>query len=77
MFTAVNEAARSLSPITMAVSSGVFKSVQFVLDLVSDRRKDEKYIKNLAYSLKMEYPFESKEYVESLARRMYVESNNA
>jgi hypothetical protein len=78
MFTAVNEAARSLSPLTTAVSVGVFKSIQAVLDAVASlRNQDEKSIQNLAYTLKLEYPFETNEYIESLARDMYAESKNA
>ena len=78
MFTAVNEAARSLSPLTTAVSVGVFKSVQTVLDVIAGfRNEDEKAIQNLVYTLKLEYPFETKEYIETLARNMYTESKNA
>ena len=78
MFTAVNEAARSLSPLTTAVSVGVFKSIQAVLDAVTSlRNEDEKSIQNLAYTLKLEYPFETNEYIETLARDMYAESKNA
>ncbi len=78
MFTAVNEAARSLSPLTTAVSVGVFKSIQSVLDMIgSFRNEDEKSIQNLVYTLKLEYPFETNEYIETLARDMYKESKNA
>ncbi len=78
MFTAVNEAARSLSPLTTAVSVGVFKSIQSVLDMIGSlRNEDEKSIQNLVYTLKLEYPFETNEYIETLARDMYKESKNA
>lgn len=78
MFTAVNEAARSFSPLTTVVSVGVFKSIQAVLDAVAGlRNEDEKSIQNLAYTLKLEYPFETNEYVETLARDMYAGSKNA
>lgn len=78
MFTAVNEAARSLTPLTTAVSSGIFKSIQAVLDIIGSlRNEDEKAIQSLVYTLKLEYPFETDEYIETMARDLYTESKNA
>ena len=77
MFTAVNEAARSLTPLSVAVSSGIFKSIQAVLDAIGSLRKeDEKAIQSLVYTLKLEYPFETNEYIETMARDLYAESKH-
>jgi hypothetical protein len=78
MFAAVNETARAITPISSLIASGILNSISFTLRAIEASRPvhHEKAIRDLAHSLKIEYPFESNEYVESLARRIYDDAKN-
>lgn len=70
MYAAVNETANAISPLSTAISNGIFRSINFVLKLVQ-QDADEKTVKELAYALKLEYPHESDEYVLNMAYNLY------
>jgi len=73
MYAAVNETARLVSPLSAAIASGIANSINAMLSIVSESRK-EKTIEQLAYALRMEYPHESDEYVHHMAAQLYEES---
>lgn len=73
MYAAVNETARLVSPLSAAIASGIANSINSMLSIVSESRK-EKTIEQLAYALRMEYPHESEEYVHHMATQLYAES---
>lgn len=66
MFTAVNEAARVLNPLSTSISNGIMRSIEAMITMLS-RRKNDKIANDLAYSLQIEYPRESRDYVMNLA----------
>jgi hypothetical protein len=79
MFAAVNETTRVLLPISTLIANGILNSISFTLRAieVSKIPQREKAIRELAHSLKAEYPFESMDYVETLARSIYKDASNA
>lgn len=79
MFAAINETARVLSPISTLLANGILNSISFTLRAIEVSRvpHHEKAIRELAHSLKVEYPFESTDYVETLARSIYKDASNA
>jgi hypothetical protein len=79
MFAAVNETARSITPISNLIANGILNSITFTLRVIEASRTvhHEKAIRELAHSLKAEYPFESTDYVETLARSIYKDASNA
>ncbi len=70
MSTAVTEAARVISPLSTSISNGIMRSINYMIEKMSQSSR-EKAIQQLAYSLKLEYPKESDEYVMNLAISMY------
>lgn len=70
MSTAVTEAARVISPLSTSISNGIMRSINYFIDKMSEPSR-QKSIEQLAYSLKLEYPNESDEYVMNLAISMY------
>lgn len=70
MFAAVNETAKVISPLTTAISNGMLSSVEFVLRTMT-RNPSEKTLDELARALKIEYPYESKDYVMHMVQDMY------
>lgn len=78
MFAAVNETARMISPVSAMISNGILNSIALTIRVIESMRvpHHEKSIRELAHSLKIEYPFESQDYVESLARDIYKDTRN-
>lgn len=78
MSTAVTEAARVINPLSASIANGIMKAINRAIDLMnaSTRTSREKAIEQLAYSLKLEYPKESDEYVMNLAIQMYKENED-
>ena len=76
MSTAVIEAARVINPLSTSISNGIMRSINYAIERMR-RRSREKAIEQLAYSLKLEYPKESDEYVMNLAIQMYKETDHA
>lgn len=70
MFTAITESANAVSPFTTAVSSGIFKSINAIINvmdkLTTPSRAQE--MNRAAKDLKCEYPYESEDYVHFLVR---------
>ena len=66
MNTAVVEAARVLNPLSASISNGIMRSISATLNML-DKRKHDKLVNDLAYSLRIEYPHESHDYVMNLA----------
>ena len=75
MSTAVIEAARVISPLSTSISNGIMRSINYAIERMSKPAR-EKAIEQLAYSLKLEYPKESDEYVMNLAIAMYKDSED-
>lgn len=78
MNIAVTEAARTLAPLGVLISNGIMSIVNLFIK-INDylNTNDRKAIENLAYSLKLEFPRESNEYVHNMAVKMYAESKDA
>ena len=76
MSTAVIEAARVINPLSTSISNGIMRSINYAIERMR-RPSREKAIEQLAYSLKLEYPKESDEYVMNLAIQMYKETDHA
>lgn len=76
MSTAVIEAARVINPLSTSISNGIMRSINYAIKRMH-RPSREKAIEQLAYSLKLEYPKESDEYVMNLAIQMYKETDYA
>jgi hypothetical protein len=78
MFAAVNETARMISPVSTMISNGILNSISFMLRVIDATRipHHERSIRDLAHSLRAEYPFESHDYVEALARDIYKDTKN-
>ena len=76
MNTAITETALVINPLSASISNGIVKSINFILDRMSNRVDHKRAIQDLAYSLKIEYPRESEEYVYNMAIDMYSEYEN-
>ena len=64
MTSAVTETARAINPLSVSISNGIMRSINFVIDRMSRvRLSNRKTVEQLAYSLRVEYPKESDEYV--------------
>lgn len=70
MYVAVNETAKAISPLSIAISNGILRSIELMLKAIPSR-SDDKKIRELAYSLKLEYPKESDDYVMNMAIDLY------
>lgn len=70
MFTAITETANAVSPFTTAVSSGIFKSISAIINLMDKLTAPSraKEMSNAARDLRCEYPYESEDYVHFLVR---------
>lgn len=68
MNTAVIETARVLSPLSTAISTGIYKSLDKIISLMLKTHED-KYYADIAYKLKSEYKFESVDYIEHMVRQ--------
>ena len=78
MTIAVTEAARTLAPLGVLISNGIMRVVNLIIKITDTLRvNDSRAIENLAYSLKLEFPHESHEYIHNMATEMYMESKNA
>lgn len=66
----VLEAQQAINPLSMALSRAMLKSVDFVYDMIEyrNRLKHEKHVQEVAAALKIEYPFESEDYIAHLVR---------
>ena len=73
MSTAVTETARVIGPLSASISNGIMRSINFAFDRITAPKKmsRSKTIEQLAYSLQLEYPKESRDYVMHLAISMY------
>ncbi len=73
MFAAVNETAKTINPLSISISNGIMRSINFIIDAMLSPSKvsHQKRIQHLAYALKLEYPYESKDYVMYMATEMY------
>lgn len=68
MTSAVTETARAINPLSISISNGIMRSIDFVIDRMSRvRLSNRKTVEQLAYSLRVEYPKESDEYVMNMA----------
>ena len=68
MTSAVTEIARTINPLTVSISNGIMRSINFMIDRMSRvRLSNRKAVEQLAYSLRVEYPKESDEYVMNIA----------
>ena len=68
MTSAVTETARAINPLSVSISNGIMRSINFVIDRMSRvRLSNRKTVEQLAYSLRVEYPKESDEYVMNMA----------
>ena len=68
MTSAVTETARAINPLSISISNGIIRSINFVIDRMSRvRLSNRKTVEQLAYSLRVEYPKESDEYVMNMA----------
>ena len=76
MNTAITETALVINPLSASISNGIVKSINFILDRMSNRVAHKRAIQDLACSLKIEYPRESEEYVYNMAIDMYSEYEN-
>lgn len=74
MFTAVNAAAQVLNPLSTSISNGIMRSIEAMTTMLS-RRKNNKIANDLAYSLQIEYPHESRDYVMNLAINLLKEKS--
>lgn len=71
MNTAVTETARVLNPLSTAISNGIVRSINKAFDVIMSQPSGrKKTINELAYSLRMEYPKESEDYVMNMAINM-------
>ena len=73
MNTAITETALVINPLSTSIANGIVKSINFILDRMANRVDHKRAIQELAYSLKIEYPHESEEYVHNMAVDMYSE----
>lgn len=83
MVSVVLEASKSISEATYAlivlIRKAYVNAYEF-FEILAYKRKtkvNEKFVKDLAYALRIEYPFESEEYVEHMARAHFKEVYNA
>lgn len=70
MYAAVNETAKAISPLSIAISNGILRSIELMLKAIPSGSKEKK-IRDLAHSLKFEYPHESLDYVTNMAANIY------
>ena len=78
MTIAVTEAARTLAPLGVLISNGIMSVVNLIIKLTDNLSVNHnRAIENLAYSLRLEFPYESNEYLLNMATEMYTESRNA
>lgn len=68
MNTAVIETAKALSPLSTAIATGIYKSIDKVVSLMVTTNED-KYYADIAHKLKGEYKFESVDYIEHMVRQ--------
>jgi hypothetical protein len=69
MYTAVTETAKTVSPLSIAISNGIIRSIDVTLSIMNSR-KNQKRVEDLAYALKLEYPKESYDYVFNMATNL-------
>ena len=78
MSIAVTEAARTLAPLGVLISNGIMSVVNLIIKITDNLSiNHNRAIENLAYSLRLEFPHESNEYVHNMATQMYAESRDA
>jgi hypothetical protein len=70
MFTAITEVASATSPFTNAISSGIYKSISALINIIDQLTGPSraKLISNVTRSMKGEYPYESEDYVHFIVR---------
>lgn len=68
MNTAVTETARVLNPLSTAIATGIYKSIDAVVSLMLKGNED-KYYSDIAQRLKSEFRFESVDYIEHMVRQ--------
>lgn len=83
MVAVVLEATRSISDAIFALQvlfKRAYVNTYEFFEILAYKReiaKNEKLIKELAYALKIEYPFESEDYIQFLARDLLEDRKNA
>ena len=75
MYAAVNETAKMLSPLSLAISNGILNSVDFVIDVLSAKSRSTQ-LEELVRTLKLEYPYESRDYVMYMAGDLFKDTNH-
>jgi hypothetical protein len=70
MFTAITETTNVISPFTTAVSSGILKSINTLINVMDKLTSPSRIqvINNVTRDMKCEYPHESEDYVHFLVR---------
>lgn len=73
MYTTVNEASKLIAPLTDIISSTIWNmtlKVYTVIDFINSRSKHKELMK-IAEDLKIEYPYESIEYIATIIKKEY------
>lgn len=70
MYAAVNETAKTISPLSVAISNGILRSINLMLKVFSIKSRS-KQIEELTNTLKLEYPYESRDYVMYMAQDLF------
>ena len=68
MNSAVIETAKVLNPLSTAIGTGIYKSIDKIIGLMRKKAEDQHYA-DLANKLKIEYKFESVDYIEHMIRQ--------
>jgi len=70
MFTAITETANAVSPLTTAIGSGIYKSINAMINIIDGLTgpSRDKIIHSVTRSMRGEYPYESEDYVHFLVR---------
>jgi len=68
MNSAVIETAKVLNPLSTAIGTGIYKSIDKMVSLMLMQSEDKQYAE-IAQKLKSEYKFESIEFIEHMVRQ--------
>lgn len=70
----ITETEKRIRPLSTAISNALLKSVDFALYIVEarSRAKEEKHAQEIATALKIEYPFESEDYIVHLVKTKFI-----
>lgn len=62
------ETAKVLNPLSTAIGTGIYKSIDKIVSLML-KQSEDKYYADIAHKLKGEYKFESVDYIEHMVRQ--------